>query len=191
MFLRLHIGRGIIISFVGKRIREKRLELKMSLRTLADKAGFTASFLSQMERGLVDPSLKSLRKIAEALGVSLLYFLEDSNKEPLIRKEQHPRLYIKSDNVAYEVLTPNVKRKMDMLVVKLDPSDKNVAYPLGRPTEECILVLEGEILVQLGETEFHLTAGDSIYFEGKRLKKLVALGKETATFVSAITPAVF
>ena len=176
---------------VGKRIKQRRSEIKISLRTLAKEVDLTASFLSQVERDLTEPSLRSLRRIARALNVSMLYFLEEENTQPLVRRNRHKRLHLKDERVAYEVLTPDIKRRMDMIVVELHPSEENIAYPLAHPTEECILVLEGKLLVQLGNTEFILETGDSIYFEGPRLKKLKAAGEEQAVFVSAITPAVF
>jgi transcriptional regulator with XRE-family HTH domain len=176
---------------VGKRIKQRRSEIKMSLRALAIRVELTASFLSQVERDLTEPSLRSLRRIADALNVPLLYFLEEENTQPLVRRNHHKRLHLKDERVAYEVLTPDIKRRMDMFVVRLHPAEKNIAYPLAHPTEECILVLEGQLLVQLGDTEFILVTGDSIYFEGMRLKKMMAVGDEPAVFVSAITPAVF
>jgi len=176
---------------VGKRIKARRSEVKMSLRDLALRVELTASFLSQVERDLTEPSLRSLRRIAYALNVPLLFFLDEDNTQPLVRRNHHKRLHLKDERVAYEVLTPDVKRRMDMFVVRLHPAEDNIAYPLAHPTEECILVLEGQLLVQLGDTKFTLEAGDSIYFEGSRLKKLKATGHEPAVFVSAITPAVF
>ena len=59
----------------------------MSLKDLAERIGLTASFLSQVERELAEPSITSLRKIAEALDVPIFYFLLDNdNHSPVVRK---------------------------------------------------------------------------------------------------------
>ena len=50
---------------IGERIRVRRNELGLSLRALAKEVDLTASFLSQLERDQADPSIKSLRKIAD------------------------------------------------------------------------------------------------------------------------------
>lgn len=61
---------------IGRRIKSRRRELDLSLRDLAGRADLTASFLSQVERGKANVSIDSLRRISEALDVSMLHFLE-------------------------------------------------------------------------------------------------------------------
>lgn len=177
---------------IGKRIRARRTELDLSLRDLAHKVGLTASFLSQIERDLADPSIKSLRKIADALQVPLFYFLsENGDTNPVVRRDQRKRLQLPGSTVICELLTPDLNHKMEMFLVSVDPSPENIAHPLSQPTEECILVLEGRLCVKLGDNEYELEAGDSIYFEGPNLREISATGEKHVVFVSAMTPAVF
>ena len=56
-------------------MKHRRNELNLSLRALAEKTDLSAAFLSQIECGKSNPSLNSLQRIAEALQVSLSYFL--------------------------------------------------------------------------------------------------------------------
>jgi transcriptional regulator with XRE-family HTH domain len=177
---------------IGQRIRDRRTELGLSLRDLAKEVDLTASFLSQIERDLADPSIKSLRRIADALSVPMLYFLaERGEPDPVVRRNLRKKLVLPHSKVAYELLTPDLDRKMEMFVVEVYPSQKNIAHPLPHPTEECILVLSGCLHVKLNDTEYVLESGDSIYFEGGCLCNLSAANGEPATFVSAVTPAVF
>ena len=67
-------------SVIGKKLKQRRSELNLSLRALAEQAELSAVFLSQIERGKSNPSLNSLQKIAFALKVPLNYFL---STEPL------------------------------------------------------------------------------------------------------------
>jgi len=139
---------------IGAKIRARRTELNMSLRDLAERVGLTASFLSQIERDPADPPIKSLRKIATALRVPMLYFLDsDDVAMPVVRKDERKRLQLPHSKVAYALLTPDLNRKED--------------------------------------AAYDLEAGDSIYFDGPRLRALRAIGDEPAVFVSAMTPAVF
>lgn len=177
---------------IGERLKARRQEMKYTLRDLAERTGFTASYLSQIERDQVDPSIKSLHKIASALNVPILYFLEkkvDSN--PVVRKGARKHLSLPSSRVTYELVTPDLDRKMEMFMCRVAPDGENIAHRLGTPTEECILVLEGSLYVELEFGEFELETGDSIYFEGTQLKQICARGEREAVFVSAITPAVF
>lgn len=177
---------------IGERIRDRRHELGLSLRALAEKVDLTASFLSQIERAQAEPSIKSLRRIADALGVSLFYFLsEDKVVSPVVRKDERTRLELPGSRVICELLTPNVRRKMEVLMINADPVRGNIAQPLPEPTEECIVLLKGRLHVKLDDEEYELEPGDSVYFEGPRLRSLSAGGDEEALFFSAMTPAVF
>jgi quercetin dioxygenase-like cupin family protein len=80
---------------------------------------------------------------------------------------------------------------MEMFVATVHPSDQNFAYPLPFSTEECILVLEGNLRITLGDNDYDLEEGDSIYFDCSLINGLIATGNKPAKFVSAITPAVF
>ncbi len=177
---------------IGEKIRARRIELNMSLRDLAERVDLTASFLSQIERDLADPSIKSLRKIALALNVPMLHFLDsESVAMPVVRSDGRKKLQLPHSKVAYELLTPDLNRKMELLMATIAPAEEAVAQPLSQPTEEWILVLEGRLHVQLDDAAYDLNVGDSIYFEGPRLRSLRAIGDQPAIFISAMTPAAF
>jgi len=55
---------------VGRYIREQRRQAELSLRNLAKQAGVSNPYLSQIERGLRQPSAKILKDIAKALRIS-------------------------------------------------------------------------------------------------------------------------
>lgn len=177
---------------IGERIHARRKELDMSLRALAREVDLTASFLSQVERGQADPSIKSLRRIGEALKVPMLYFLaENGDPDPVVRRDQRKLLHMPESQVTYELLTPSVSRRMEMFVARVRPSDENIVHRLQHLTEECILVQEGTIRVTLDTGEFELGPGDSIYFENTSLGSLKAEGDSPALLVWAVTPPVF
>ena len=106
---------------MGKKIRKRRGDFDLSLRELANKTSLTASFLSQVERGVISPSLNSLRKIAEALEVPLLFFLSDtSDRSPLVRANARPHIDLEHSSVTYELLTPDMSRKMEVICGTLE-----------------------------------------------------------------------
>ena len=61
---------------VGERLRSIRRLRRATLRTIAERAGVSESFLSQVERGKASASIGSLRRIANALGVAVAYLFE-------------------------------------------------------------------------------------------------------------------
>jgi transcriptional regulator with XRE-family HTH domain len=73
---------------VGGRIRQLRLGVGMSVRTLATKTGFSPSLISQAEHGHVTPSIGSLERIAMAPGLSLgTFFAEPEPDSAPCRRE--------------------------------------------------------------------------------------------------------
>lgn len=192
---------------LGYRIQVRRKEMGHSLRDLAGKTDLTASFISQVERGQTNPSIDSLRRIAEALQVSILYFLSDhiqpqpkargaKNKSltyvPVVRADARSQLTLPVSGVTYQLLTPDLAHKMEAICGRLAPGTGNVARRLREPTEEFIYVLAGALCVGLDSGEQVLCSGDSIYFSGAKLNKLAcASPKEDAVWISVITPPVF
>jgi len=61
---------GKTVGSLGEYLKEQRISAKMSLRQLADQAGVSNPYLSQIERGLRKPSAEVLQQIAKALRIS-------------------------------------------------------------------------------------------------------------------------
>ena len=71
---------------VGKGLRAIRLARRRTLRDVAERAGLSESFLSQVERGRSSASIASLRRIADALGVSMADLFQPSGlAQPRVR----------------------------------------------------------------------------------------------------------
>jgi hypothetical protein len=182
---------------------------------LARRTGLSASFISQVEHNKTKVSLDSLRQIAEHLETSIHYFFSDPLPEisyktavtpceddieqtnvmeysPVVRAGCRPRLYLPDSGVNYELLVKDLTRKMEPIFGRLSPGTGNVARRLRKPTEEFIFVLVGKLLIGLGEEEYILNAGDSIYFEGYDLQNLACASEvEDVIWISVITPPVF
>jgi transcriptional regulator with XRE-family HTH domain len=200
---------------IGERLKKRRLEIGMSLRKLAELTGVTASFLSQVEHAKVNVSLNSLQSISEALEVPLLYFLPDNggqrseentqesdNSEqhnsdkvkysPVVHVNERPQLFLPLSGVTYEMLVPSFGNKMVSICGRLAPGTGNVARKLREPTEEFIFVISGSLLVGLTGGDFILQPGETIYFKGEELTRLVCQSEEEdVVWISVITPPVF
>jgi len=177
---------------LGHRIRARRKELGLSLRELEEKVGLTASFLSQVERDLSSPSIESLHLISQALDVPIFYFLlEPEVKSPVVRRDKRVNLQLPDSDLTYQLLTPDLNRKMEAFLFEQEPDQEKIAVRLNQLTEEFIYVLQGQLEIQLDEEVYLLGPGDSIYFEGPRLRRLAARGDITLRFISVITPPVF
>lgn len=94
---------------LGTFIREQRSSAEMSLRALADKAGVSNPYLSQIERGLRKPSAEILQRVAEALRISAetLYvkagILDEHSDDLAVRIANDPELSDRQKRVLLEV----------------------------------------------------------------------------------------
>jgi transcriptional regulator with XRE-family HTH domain len=177
---------------LGERIKQRRAELKLSLRDLAEQSNLTASYLSQVERNISMPSIESLRKISGALDIPMFYFfLEPDPPSPVVRRTERRKLIIPNTNVTYELLTPSLNHKMEVILVQAEPGNGDVPLIPQINTEECIFVLEGNLEIEVSDEIYQLESGDAIYFEGVLLKRLTPIGDSIARYLSIVTPPIF
>ena len=65
-----------ILKFFGERVRELRVLKKWSQEDLADQTGFHRTYIGMIERGERNPSLKNLKKFADAFGIELFSLMK-------------------------------------------------------------------------------------------------------------------
>lgn len=174
---------------LGSRIRQKRIEKGLSLKALANLIEKTPSFLSQVERGLAEPSITSLRKIANALEVPIFFFLLDyENHNPVVRKDQRKIMSFPGYQLTFELLSPNLNQEMEIIQGRLEPGGVTCEGPLSHSGEEATLVLSGKMQIQVGTDEYLLEEGDCIYYYATIAHKITNVGDKELIFLSAITP---
>ncbi len=178
---------------LGEYIKAKRIELGLSLRDLAAATGLSATFLSNFERGVANPTLESLRKVSNALKTPILYMTNAPQEtSPVVRHDQRRHLNLSNGQIRYEILTPTLTKKMVLFEGCITAEDGNIVVgPLAEPTEECLVMLSGRISICITDQNYELEAGDSIYFEGRNVESIIAVGDGEARFISVITPPVF
>lgn len=174
---------------LGSKLRKMRKTQNMSLAQLAEKIGKTSSYLSQVERGLAEPSITALREISQALDVPMFYFLVENEKHnAVVRKEERKELSFPKSKSKVELISPDLNHQMEMIQVSLEPGESTVDVPLSHQGEECTLVLEGKMEILIGEDKYELEPGDSIYYIASIPHRIVSVGEQELVFVSAITP---
>lgn len=179
-------------NYLGRRLKKRRTEMGFTLQELASKTNLTASFISQIERGVTNPSLATLQKFADALSVEVMYFMAEdfSSGRRLTRSTERPRVMIDEVNITYELLTPDLSGIFEGIIIHLKPGSKNAVRRLRVETEELFFVLEGELLVGVGDEEIILKKGDSFHVMGASVKKLVCAGGHPVTYLAIISPPV-
>lgn len=187
---------------LGRKIRAVRLQAGMTLQKLARAAGVSQSLVSQVERGLASPSITTLRRLAGALGVPIAaLFLgssEASNGETdrlgrrlVVRRPERKSLHVPRSKVVYELLTPDLSRRIEFLWIEYEPGSVTHPAPMSHPGEENAVCLEGSVVVSIEGDEFVLGKGDSISFDSGRPHQVENRTDSRAILISAITPPAF
>lgn len=159
----------------------------LSLRSLGDKTGFSASFLSQVELEQVSPSLSSLGRIAEALGVTLSELLSEpaATSGPVVhRRRQHQGLRSEWSRATIQsLLPPGVDERVEVMLVVLEPDGRSGKTPLGRTGNELAFCVRGKITLMLDGERHELGAGDSIFYDASRDRQWENPGKRNAEII--------
>jgi len=151
---------------LGQLVRSIRISRGMSIEGLAKAAGVSAGGISQIERGVGNPAFTTLVKIAYGMQVPVGSFLQTDQEPPglVVRKENRKRL-VPSEGLIYELLTPDLNRQLEVLRVQIARDFDNSERPFVHEGEECVHMLEGELLIYIGGDEYHLEEGDSITYD--------------------------
>jgi transcriptional regulator with XRE-family HTH domain len=156
---------GSVVRF-GARLRHAREASRLSLQELADRSELTPGFLSRVERDETSPSVNSLVRICDALGIPIGE-LFSSPTTTLVRPADRLQLHQlpASEEVVDTLLTPVTERNVTVLETVAAPgaSGGDRLYTMPTSAEVCF-VLEGQIEVQIEETTFVLDAGCSLTF---------------------------
>jgi transcriptional regulator with XRE-family HTH domain len=178
---------------VGGRIRATREEKGFSLRKVAGDCGISASLLSQIETSRVDPSLSTLRKIAQALDVPVFYLVLDKPAETagLVKKAQRRTVVFPKGGLEYEIIYSDLRKKMGIHIGTLKASGMTSEEPLAHDGEECIVILKGRMKAQVGKDLISLEVGDSFYFDSSIPHRLLNEGPTDCKFYLIITPPKF
>ena len=175
---------------VGALVRAKRKEASLTLQQLAERAGLSAAFISQVERNKVVPSIVSLANIARALDANIAEFMEIPQGEQPIRTADNPQ-YIQMDSpVEYIQLSANMKlQKMDAILMRIPPGH---VFPVDqRDGEDFLYLLEGELYTELGDLKKTLKAGDSMHFNSRTRHTASNLTENDVVLLYVGTPSIF
>ncbi len=154
---------NLIIAENLKRLRKER---NLSLSQLATLSDISKVMLSQIEKGETNPTINTIWKIATGLSVpytSLLeqqqqdaYIIKKVNISPQTTNDEQYRLYCYYSN------TPH--RNFELFQMELDEGCTYTAVGHSEKSEEYIMVLEGQLTLEVNNESFILNADDTITF---------------------------
>jgi transcriptional regulator with XRE-family HTH domain len=160
------MGTPVDPQVIGEHIRQLRLKRHVSVRAFAAQTGFSPSFISQLENGQVSPSLGSLQKIAEALGVTLgEFFAAAANGEEalIVHPPDRRRMDSTWTDAHLEALGSMARsRRLEPVLAIFGPGGKSGKHLHSQSHEEFAFVLKGRVMLTLGDEENELGPGDAV-----------------------------
>jgi transcriptional regulator with XRE-family HTH domain len=176
---------------VGERLRAIRKLRRVTLRTVAERAELSESFLSQVERGRANASIASLKRIAAALGVNVADLFEPNGRPStprVLRRASRPTLKFGTLGQKH-MLTPRPLEHLQVIVGEFEPGGSTGDEPYTHgDSEELLVVLAGVVHVQLGTEVFELRDGDSIDYRSSTPHRLSNAADEIAEVMWIISP---
>ena len=185
---------------VGQKVRALRQEQRLTITALAERAGISRAWLGSVEHGTTTPSIDTVRRLAKALGVTLVSILDPAAAElgeaadqggsvELVRRSERMALRFPSQTFFWEVLTP-LHGELGILMADVSPS----AGPPELVQHEGIesyLVLEGQLTIHVGDRRYELAEGDCLTFPAGISHGTVNAGRQVARVMNVTTPSDF
>lgn len=175
---------------VGARIRRIRKERGLTITQVGQASGLSQSFISQVERDMTMPSVRTLQRLADSLDININELLADERgavddgvngahvngamgRSPtdvstelqslLVRRNSRTVLIYHGSPTRYELLAPELKSDVEFLWVKAQPGTSNAPHPFRHGGRECGVVIKGRVEFRAGDDVHVLEPGDSIY----------------------------
>lgn len=191
-------GRSCILdtnAAIGTKVKNLRIEKKMTLKQLSEGSGLSVGFLSQFERGLSSIALDSLEKLSRILEVPLSELFKDpihsETTDPIVHgvelafTEISPQIYqsiLRSSEVPRQML-PRV-----FTLLPLDSIEENNIELYCHEGEEFVYVLEGVVTFFLENARYLLYPGDSIHISSTQRHNWANHTSRNAKILTINTP---
>ena len=180
---------------LGPVIRRARQRHKLTLQQVADRSELSVSYISQIERNLLTPSVSTLKRIALALDIPAgdLMFAPHaggSRRVAVMRKGQHKRLSFPESSITYSLLTPDLRRRSSALWLVAEPGAAS-GSAMTHEGEDIVIVLKGRLSVDVAGTWHDLDAGDSITFNSELSHRWCNRGERIAEAIWISSPPSF
>ena len=178
-----------LASAIGARVRQERKTRQWTLDRLAESAGVSRRMVVNVEQGAANPSVGTLLRISDALGVGLPALVEPPEPRPVkvTRRGEGAALWT-SDAGGRGVLVagtepPDVLELWDWT---LAPGDRHASEAHASGTHELVQVQEGTIALDVAEDSVTLESGDAVAFPGDVEHSYSNPGTQPARFSLAV-----
>lgn len=165
---------------LGQKIGRLRQERGLTLQEVSDGSGLTPSFLSRLERDKVNISVANLRKLALFFSVQMTYFFEGEDNQQagqVVRADERVRLSLDDAPVQVYSLLP-ANSDIEARLVEAQPGSGQQGF--SSSGAQMVYVVRGQLRYNLGEEEYDLIEGDTLFYREDVAHNWVNVGDSTA-----------
>ena len=192
--LETHAGADSISQAIGGRVRQGRTSRGWTLDQLAERSGVSRRMLVSIEQGSANPSIATLLRISDALGIGLpaLVNMDRSPGLRVTRAGAAPVLWRgKLGGQAVLVAGTEPPEVTELWDWTLGPGERHSSEAHTAGTRELLLVLDGQLELRVGQHAEVLAIGDSASFAGDLVHEYVNTGSAVTRFaLTVFEPAV-
>ena len=152
---------------IGERIKILRTNQKRTLQEIAESSELSRSMISKIENNKTVPSVAALVKIARALGTTISNLLENNGfLNAIVTSRQKAEKSLTPTDKGYSIYPYGSEYHEKKMQPFLFVAKKGQVEPheVSHEGEEFIYIIRGEMKMQIGEIEYLLNTGDSLYF---------------------------
>ena len=174
---------------IGERLRELREAHNISMRALATKSGLSANALSMIERGKTSPSVSTLYKLADALGVSITsFFGSDAERKQVVFLKADERRRVSFTRGIFEGLGgEQFVGRVEPFLLTLENSANSGPNNMSHTGHEFVFCLRGQLEYQVERQIYQLSAGDSLLFAAQLKHRWKNPGRTVTTALIIIS----
>jgi len=175
---------------LGSKLKDLRLAKQLTLKQVAERAGYTAGYVSQIEHDKASPSIASLKKIASVLDARIVdLFLEEVENDSVVLD---PSQWVTVSLVRWKAdirqMVRSVKhRRMQPFYTVIQPGG-GTSKDYSHHGEEFGLVLQGELTLKVGSETYLVQKGSSFYYSSNLPHAWTNESDGPCTVVWVVTP---
>lgn len=172
---------------IGTLLRKYRKERKLTLKAVAEKATISEGFLSQVENDVNSPSVDTLMRICNAIGVNAGELISQVSKQEkiiLIKKSEWDEIELShSGFVTRRFFPPENRTVIDSSVLVIEPRKSIPVRKNIKNAQEVLCVLKGSIELMLSDETILMGEGDSVHFWSNPESQKITNNSTTTSFV--------
>ena len=166
---------------LGRRIRMLRTSAGMTLADLARRTSVSIGTLSQVERGIVSPTVRTLFTVGNALGIPPGQLIDPtdpsgSGEVTFIVRANQRRRFVEIGGVTKDIASPAASERLKGYYMVIEPGCGSGGEPYSHSGEEIAIILSGTLELQVDGRNFTVSEGDCFAFSSDRPHRFINVG---------------